>query len=647
MAVGWGILGSGFIAAMFAGGIAGSETGRLVAVGSRDKAAADAFAQRHGGRGYGSYDAVLADEAVDAVYIALPNHLHLDWTIRCAEAGKHVLCEKPLALNAVQALQAFEACRAHDVFCMEAFMYRCHPQTWMLRQLLADGVIGDVRVVQADFGYAASTTGIRDVNEWGGGAIVDVGSYCTSMARLVAGAPAVEISGAAHLDPATRVDHWATAVVRYANEVTAVLSCSSRVPLGTQVRIYADKGSMIVPSPWHPGRQGASIHILPEREEPHIIEVPAARDLYALEVDAVGRSLEAGEAPDMPWSDTLENMRTLDGWRESVGLHFDGEGKRAPIRAPRLEERRMSCIDVDRVAKPMSRLVLGTMVMRPGQLPLTNELMDGFVAAGGTAIDTARIYGTEPVVGLWLQLSGMRDRLVIIGKGCGPGRVRPEYLDQELQQSLEAMRLEHFDLYLLHRDDPNVPVGELIDALNDHARAGRIRAFGASNWTTRRLQEANAYAEANGLLGFVVSSPNLSLATQNEEAWPGTVSVSDRSEELRWYKEEQLPVLSWSSQARGFFTARAHPDDGSDSELARVWYSDANWERKRRAAELGARLGATANQVALAWVLHQPFPTAALIGPATAEEAQDSYGALRLELTAEQVAWLNLEREQP
>ena len=123
--------------------------------------------------------------------------------------------------------------------------------------------------------------------------------------------------------------------------------------------------------------------------------------------------------------------------------------------------------------------------------------------------------------------------------------------------------------------------------------------------------------------------------------------MSDRPEELRWYKEEQLPMLSWSSQARGFFTARAHPDDGSDSELVRVWYSDANWERKRRAAELGARLGATANQVALAWVLHQPFPTAALIGPATAEEAQDSYGALRLELTAEQVAWLNLEREQP
>jgi aryl-alcohol dehydrogenase-like predicted oxidoreductase len=209
------------------------------------------------------------------------------------------------------------------------------------------------------------------------------------------------------------------------------------------------------------------------------------------------------------------------------------------------------------------------------------------------------------------------------------------------------MRLEHFDLYLLHRDDPHVPVGELIDALNDHARAGRIRAFGASNWTTRRLREANAYAEANGLLGFVVSSPNLSLATQNEEAWPGTVSVSDRPEELRWYKEQQFPVLSWSSQARGFFTARAHPDDQSDSELVRVWYSDANWERKRRAAELGARLGATANQVALAWVLHQPFPTAALIGPATAEEAQDSYGALRLELTAEQVAWLNCQREQP
>lgn len=646
MTVRWGILGTGRIAAFFADGIAGSETGRLVAVGSRDKEAADAFAERHGGRGHGSYDAVLADEAVDAVYIALPNHLHLDWTIRCAEAGKHVLCEKPLALNAVQALQAFEVCRAHGVFCMEGFMYRCHPQTWTLRRLLVDGIIGDVRVVQADFGYAASDIGIRDVNAWGGGAIMDVGCYCTSMARLVAGAPAVDISGAAHLDPTTGVDHWATAVVRYANDVTAVLSCAGRVRLGGQVRIYADKGSMIVPSPWHPGREGASIHVHPEQGELQIVEVPAARGLYALEVDAVGRSLQDGEAPEMPWSETLENMRTLDGWRASVGLRFDGEGRQAPIHAPRLE-RRMSYIEVDGVSNPVSRLVLGTMVMQPGQLPLTDELMDGFIEVGGTTIDTARIYGTEPVVGLWLQLSGMRDRLVVIGKGCGPGRVRPEYLAEELRQSLEAMRLEHFDLYLLHRDDPNVPVGELIDALNDHARAGRIRAFGASNWTTRRLQEANAYAEANSLLGFVVSSPNLSLATQNEEAWPGTLSVSDRPEELRWYKEEQLPVLSWSSQARGFFTARAHPDDGSDNELVRVWYSDANWERKRRAAELGARLGATANQVALAWVLHQPFATAALIGPATAEEAQDSYGALRLELTAEQVAWLNLEREQP
>jgi predicted dehydrogenase/aryl-alcohol dehydrogenase-like predicted oxidoreductase len=647
MTVGWGILGTGRIAAFFADGIAGSETGRLVAVGSRDKETADAFAERHGGRGHGSYDAVLADEAVDAVYIALPNHLHLDWTIRCAEAGKHVLCEKPLALNAVQALQAFQACRAHGVFCMEGFMYRCHLQTWTLRRLLADSVIGDVRVVQVDFGYAASDIGIRDVNARGGGAIMDVGCYCTSMARLVAGAPAVDISGAAHLDPTTGVDHWATAVVRYANDVTAVLSCAGRVRLDGQVRIYADKGSMSVPSPWHPGREGASIHVHPEQGEPQIVQVPAARDLYALEVDAVARSLQDGEGPEMPWSETLENMRTLDAWRASVGLRFDGEGRQAPIHAPRLEERRMSYIEMDGVSKPVSRLVMGTMVMQPGQLPLTDELMDGFVAAGGTTIDTARIYGTEPVVGLWLQLSGIRDRLVVIGKGCGPGRVRPEYLAEELQQSLEAMRLEYFDLYLLHRDDPNVPVGELIDALNEHARAGRIRAFGASNWTTRRLREANAYAEANGLLGFVVSSPNLSLATQNEEAWPGTVSVSDRPDELRWYKAEQLPVLSWSSQARGFFTPRAHPENRSDSELVRVWYSDANWERKRRAAELGARLGATVNQIALAWVLHQPFPTAALIGPATAEEAQDSYGALRLELSAEEVAWLNLEGDQP
>lgn len=326
MALRWGILGTGLIAAQFADGIVASETGRLVAVGSRSEDSAGEFAQRHGGRAHGSYHAVLANEAVDAVYIALPNHLHVQWTIRAAEAGKHVLCEKPFALNAVQARRAFDACKAHGVFCMEAFMYRCHPQTQLLRQLLDDGVIGDVRIIQADFGYAASTTGIRDVNAWGGGGIMDVGSYCTSMAGLVADAPVVDICGSAHIDADTGVDHWATAAVRYANDVTATLACASRVPLGEQVRIYGDGGSMIVPAPWFPGPAGAAIHIHSEAAEPRIVEAPASHGIYALEADLVASSLHGSEAPQMPWTATLENMRTLDMWRKSVELQFEGEG---------------------------------------------------------------------------------------------------------------------------------------------------------------------------------------------------------------------------------------------------------------------------------------------------------------------------------
>jgi aryl-alcohol dehydrogenase-like predicted oxidoreductase len=153
----------------------------------------------------------------------------------------------------------------------------------------------------------------------------------------------------------------------------------------------------------------------------------------------------------------------------------------------------------------------------------------------------------------------------------------------------------------------------------------------------------NAYAAAHGLQGFAASSPNLSLAVQNEVIWEGCVVATD-AESRAWYQRTQMPLFSWSSQARGFFTGRFAPDYLEEETMVRVYYSDDNWERLRRATELGRRKGNfTANQVALAWALHQPFPTYALIGPANAEELRSSVTALDLELTAEEVRWLNLE----
>src|SRR5207302_8132949 len=258
------------------------------------------------------------------------------------------------------------------------------------------------------------------------------------------------------------------------------------------------------------------------------------------------------------------------------------------------------------------------------------------------AIDTAHIYSggnSERALGRWLQERGGREELVIIGKGAHHNadrkRVTPEDITSDLRDTLARLKTGYVDLYILHRDDPDVPVGPIVEALNRHLEAGRIRAFGGSNWTPERLDEANAYAAAHGLQGFTASSPHLSLAVPNGEIWAGCVDARS-PEAMAWYARTQMPLFAWSSQARGFFSGRFTPENRDDATITRVYYSEGNWERLRRAEELGRRKGDyTAIQVALAWVLHQPFPVFPLFGPANVEELRSSVRALDLELSPE------------
>jgi 1-deoxyxylulose-5-phosphate synthase len=301
------------------------------------------------------------------------------------------------------------------------------------------------------------------------------------------------------------------------------------------------------------------------------------------------------------------------------------------------------------LGRDLSRLVLGSMVFSREALELTYELLDTWLALGGNIVDSAHVYSggdSERALGLWLKERGRREDVVILTKGAHHNadrrRVTPEDITCDLRDSLARLRVETIDLYLLHRDDPDVPVGPIVEALNEHRRAGRIRAFGGSNWSTRRLEEANAYARAHGLEGFAASSPNLSLAVQSEPVWADCLSASDAPSRA-WYSRSQMPLFAWSSQAGGFFTGLYSPENTENETMARVYYRPDNWERLRRATELGKQRGFTANQVALAWVLHQPFPTYALIGPHTADELRSSVAALELTLSPEEVRWLNLE----
>jgi 1-deoxyxylulose-5-phosphate synthase len=294
------------------------------------------------------------------------------------------------------------------------------------------------------------------------------------------------------------------------------------------------------------------------------------------------------------------------------------------------------------LGRDVSRLALGTADYQYEPLDGSLALFDAFLELGGNFVDTARHYGNaEAIVGRWLRERSCRDEVVIATKGAhhdvktGASRVRPEVIDAELAVSLEQLGLDSVDLYWLHRDDPSQPLEPILETLNRHRQEGRIRAFGGSNWSHERLAEAQAYADAHGLESFACASPQLSLAVAHVEPWPGCVSIHE-PDALAWYERTQLPVVAWSSQAAGFFA-------GVRSDLVeRVYVDDENLERLRRAEELAARKGCSATQVALAWVLHQPFPTYAVIGPRSVAELRECAAATELELTPDECAWLDL-----
>ncbi|MDE0299486.1 MAG: aldo/keto reductase [Candidatus Poribacteria bacterium] len=310
----------------------------------------------------------------------------------------------------------------------------------------------------------------------------------------------------------------------------------------------------------------------------------------------------------------------------------------------------MERLTIPGVAKPITRIVIGTLVFSPHKEVTGEELLDDFFAAGGNAIDTAHAYGggdSERVIGAWLKTRDNREEVFLIDKGAHHTpkvprpRLNPQEIKCDLDESLDRLHTDYIDLYLLHRDDPQIPVATIVDYLNQEIESGRILAFGASNWTHQRIQEANEYAAQNGLIGFAVSSSNLSLAVPMEAMWPGVLSASEEAQ--RWHRDNDFPLLSWSSQARGFFSGQFTPENRDDENMVRVYYNSDNFERLRRAHELGSSIGYSAIQISLAYVIHQPYPTLPIVGPCTRVELDSSLEALEIELSDDQIRWLNLE----
>jgi len=295
------------------------------------------------------------------------------------------------------------------------------------------------------------------------------------------------------------------------------------------------------------------------------------------------------------------------------------------------------------LSRPLSRLVLGSALS--SRLDNWEEIADAFVERGGNLIDTAWVYGQgkdEAVVGRWLRNRKWRGEISCIVKGAHTPHCHPERIPRQLSESLERLGIETAPIYLMHRDNPDVPVEEFVDVLDELSVRGLIGVYGGSNWTLERVDAANAYAQRKGRRGFRVLSNQFSLAEMVKPMWEGCISASDAASRT-WLADKQIPNFAWSSQARGFFTGRAHPEKTEEKELVECWYSKDNFERKRRARELAELHGVEEINVSLAYVLAQPFPSYCLIGPQTVEELTSTLGALRLQLSQPECRWLNLE----
>jgi len=309
------------------------------------------------------------------------------------------------------------------------------------------------------------------------------------------------------------------------------------------------------------------------------------------------------------------------------------------------------------VDKKISRIVQGTIQINTGDDAIGFAQMDAAWDAGINAFDTAHVYGggaNDKFLGRWIKARGVRDEMVVLAKGAHHNdvrrRVTPFDIEADLHDTLARMKVDYLDLYVLHRDNIDVSVEPIVDALNKLQKAGKIGAFGGSNWTAARLAAANAYAKASGQTPFAVSSPNFSLADQKKEPWEGCVTISGPTNagERQWYAENKMPLFTWSSMAGGFLSGRITPENQGeftsyfDKLAVECYAAPDNFERLDRAKAVANSKGLTMPQIALAYVLHYPLDIYALVGSANAEEIAANIVALNTPLTTQEMDYLDL-----
>ena len=316
----WGILGTSQISEVLAKAIQESSNAKLTAIGSRTLANAKKFADQFSIKKlYTDYQALLNDPEVQAVYIGLPNHLHKEWTIRAAEAGKHILCEKPFVLDANEAQEAIAAVQKAGVFCMEALMYRSHPFITKLQEVITSKMIGEVKLYNAT--YTANIASFA--NPTAGGSIRNLGCYPISLVRLLAQSEPIEIQSLGRSNSINKNDSQASTILRFSDQSMAVVSTADDIDMSWQLDIYGAEGHLkVISNPWLPEKDNNKMIIYRKKQTyPVEINVTAEKSLYVYQVELASENIlkkNFNQHKGISLEDSLGNVRVLEEWRKQI-----------------------------------------------------------------------------------------------------------------------------------------------------------------------------------------------------------------------------------------------------------------------------------------------------------------------------------------
>ena len=662
----WGIIGSGNIADAFAHSVKYCQDSDLVSVFGRNEEAVKQFSAKFTVKSYTNLDSFFTSDEIDAVYIATPHSSHFTYSLEAIKNNKHILCEKPLTMNYLESMTLLSLAKEAKVFLMEAYMYRTHPQTFnILDHLDLFKNTQEKIFIESSFGFSAELPKEHRLRNplLGGGAILDVGCYPLSMVKLIAGnlqgmpfADPESIIATGRLDE-TGVDLQSEAHLVFSDQIEAKISCAIDEEYSNDLKIKSGNLELIVEQPWHCGQfqdGNSSIKIL---DSGNLIKEVSYLDtvgLFTREIDHASKCIqeEKFESALVSHADTQSNMLWLDKWRQEVKIKCPYESfENSPIPPSRfylMQKPQFQNTAIKGIEKNASRLALGCDNQTSSLHAFT--MFDHFYGAGGRIFDTAYIYNNgkgDKYLGDWINSRNLEKDIIVIGKGAHTPQCEPQFIRPQILESLERLNIETLDIFCLHRDNPDIPVSEFMDALDEVKSEGLINLIGASNWDLERFSEARDYAQLNNKEPFTALSNNFSLAEMVDPVWPGCVGVNNQY--INYLIENQIMLFPWSSQARGFFiekkeiTSNEHFSNPSLEEEVRVWHNEKNLKRRAKCFEIAKQKNLQPIQVALAYVVQKSSLIFPLIGPRTIFETNSSIEATQINLSAQEMIDLSID----